>query len=79
MLQAMAGHGLERGGNGLEIYVMCEIPNNVILIDAFAKLFDGFSIGSNDLTQPVLGLDRDSAIPRSWPSISTNATTASRP
>ena len=48
--------------NGLEIYVMCEIPNNVIQIDAFAKLFDGFSIGSNDLTQLVLGVDRDSAI-----------------
>ena len=62
VLQAMAGHGLERGVNGLEIYVMCEIPNNVIQIDAFAKLFDGFSIGSNDLTQLVLGVDRDSAI-----------------
>ena len=48
--------------NGLEIYVMCEIPNNVIQIDAFARLFDGFSIGSNDLTQLVLGVDRDSAI-----------------
>jgi pyruvate, water dikinase len=46
--------------NGLEIYVMCEIPNNVIQIDAFAKLFDGFSIGSNDLTQLTLGVDRDS-------------------
>ena len=51
VLQAMAGHGLERGKDGLEIYVMCEIPNNVIQIDAFARLFDGFSIGSNDLTQ----------------------------
>jgi pyruvate,water dikinase len=61
VLQAMAAHGLERG-NGLEIYVMCEIPNNVIQIDAFARLFDGFSIGSNDLTQLVLGVDRDSAI-----------------
>ena len=60
VLQAMAGHGLERGVNGLEIYVMCEIPNNVIQIDAFARLFDGFSIGSNDLTQLVLGVDRDS-------------------
>jgi pyruvate,water dikinase len=48
--------------NGLEIYVMCEIPNNVIQIDAFAELFDGFSIGSNDLTQLVLGVDRDSDI-----------------
>jgi pyruvate,water dikinase len=62
VLQAMAGHGLKRGPNGLEIYVMCEIPNNVIQIDAFARLFDGFSIGSNDLTQLVLGVDRDSEI-----------------
>jgi pyruvate,water dikinase len=62
VLQAMATHGLGRGVNGLEIYVMCEIPNNVIQIDAFARLFDGFSIGSNDLTQLVLGVDRDSEI-----------------
>jgi pyruvate,water dikinase len=62
VLQAMADNGLKRGDNGLEIYVMCEIPNNVILIDAFAKLFDGFSIGSNDLTQLTLGVDRDSEI-----------------
>jgi len=62
VLQAMSGHGLTRGENGLEIYVMCEIPNNVIQIDAFAKLFDGFSIGSNDLTQLTLGVDRDSEI-----------------
>jgi pyruvate,water dikinase len=62
VLQAMAAHGLARGVNGLEIYVMCEIPNNVIQIDAFAQLFDGFSIGSNDLTQLVLGVDRDSDI-----------------
>ncbi|MCC3245020.1 phosphoenolpyruvate synthase [Methylocystis sp. WRRC1] len=54
--------GLERGENGLEIYVMCEIPNNVMLIDAFSKHFDGFSIGSNDLTQLTLGVDRDSEI-----------------
>ena len=60
VLEAMASHGLKRGENGLEIYVMCEIPNNVIQIDAFAKLFDGFSIGSNDLTQLILGVDRDS-------------------
>jgi pyruvate,water dikinase len=60
VLAAMAGHGLARGANGLEVYVMCEIPNNVIQIDAFARLFDGFSIGSNDLTQLVLGVDRDS-------------------
>lgn len=62
VLEAMAAHGLKRGENGLEIYVMCEIPNNVVQIDAFAKLFDGFSIGSNDLTQLVLGVDRDSQI-----------------
>ncbi len=62
VIDAMAGHGLKRGENGLEIYVMCEIPNNVIQIDAFAKLFDGFSIGSNDLTQLTLGVDRDSEI-----------------
>ncbi|WP_297456886.1 phosphoenolpyruvate synthase [Ferrovum sp.] len=62
VLEAMAEHGLRRGDNGLEVYVMCEIPNNVILIDAFAKLFDGFSIGSNDLTQLTLGVDRDSEI-----------------
>ncbi|WLI91759.1 phosphoenolpyruvate synthase [Massilia sp. R2A-15] len=62
VLAAMAGHGLQRGVDGLEIYVMCEIPNNVIQIDAFARLFDGFSIGSNDLTQLVLGVDRDSDI-----------------
>jgi pyruvate, water dikinase len=62
VLATLAGHGLKRGQNGLEVYVMCEIPNNVIRIDAFAKLFDGFSIGSNDLTQLTLGVDRDSEI-----------------
>ena len=62
VIATMAGNGLRRGENGLEIYVMCEIPNNVISIDAFAKLFDGFSIGSNDLTQLTLGVDRDSDI-----------------
>jgi pyruvate, water dikinase len=62
VLAAMAGHGLKRGVNGLEIDVMCEIPNNVIQIDAFSRLFDGFSIGSNDLTQLVLGVDRDSEL-----------------
>jgi pyruvate,water dikinase len=54
--------GLERGKDGLEIYMMCEIPNNVVLIDQFSKHFDGFSIGSNDLTQLTLGVDRDSEI-----------------
>lgn len=58
----MRGYGLERGKNGLEVYVMAEIPSNVLLAKEFAKLFDGFSIGSNDLTQLTLGLDRDSAI-----------------
>jgi len=62
VLSIMAEEGLVRGGNGLEVYVMCEIPNNVILIDEFAKHFDGFSIGSNDLTQLTLGVDRDSEI-----------------
>jgi pyruvate,water dikinase len=55
-------NGLRRGESGLEVYVMCEIPNNVLLIDEFSALFDGFSIGSNDLTQLTLGVDRDSAI-----------------
>jgi pyruvate,water dikinase len=58
----MAQHGLVRGERGLQIYVMCEIPANVLLIEEFAKYFDGFSIGSNDLTQLVLGVDRDSGI-----------------
>jgi len=62
VIETMARNGLRRGDNGLEIYVMCEIPNNVIQIDAFAELFDGFSIGSNDLTQLTLGVDRDSEI-----------------
>ena len=52
--------GLGRGGNGLEVYVMCEIPSNVILAAEFCEIFDGFSIGSNDLTQLTLGVDRDS-------------------
>jgi pyruvate, water dikinase len=62
VLQTMADLGLRRGENGLKVYAMCEIPNNVILIDEFAKRFDGFSIGSNDLTQLTLGVDRDSEI-----------------
>jgi pyruvate,water dikinase len=62
VIATLASNGLKRGDNGLEIYVMCEIPNNVLQIDAFAKHFDGFSIGSNDLTQLVLGVDRDSDI-----------------
>lgn len=60
VLEIMAGHGLRRGENGLQIYMMTEIPSNVILVDDFARHFDGFSIGSNDLTQLTLGIDRDS-------------------
>jgi pyruvate, water dikinase len=62
VIKAMADQGLKQGENGLEIYVMCEIPNNVIQVDEFSKLFNGFSIGSNDLTQLTLGVDRDSEI-----------------
>ncbi|ABB31012.1 phosphoenolpyruvate synthase [Geobacter metallireducens RCH3] len=62
VLAEMAANGLVRGENGLGVYVMCEIPNNVIMIDEFSQLFDGFSIGSNDLTQLTLGIDRDSAL-----------------
>ena len=62
VLAEMAKNGLRRGENGLNIYVMCEIPNNVLMIDEFSKLFDGFSIGSNDLTQLILGVDRDSEL-----------------
>ncbi|MCS7150627.1 MAG: phosphoenolpyruvate synthase [Caldimicrobium sp.] len=62
VLQVMEKYGLKRGENGLEVYVMCEIPSNVILAEKFAEIFDGFSIGSNDLTQLTLGLDRDSEL-----------------
>ena len=62
VLAAMARHGLVRGEHGLEVYVMCEIPNNVILVDEFCRIFDGISIGSNDLTQLALGVDRDSEL-----------------
>ncbi|MBI4017264.1 MAG: phosphoenolpyruvate synthase [Candidatus Aenigmarchaeota archaeon] len=62
VLKVMAENGLARGKNGLEVYVMCELPANVVLADQFSELFDGFSIGSNDLTQTTLGIDRDSAL-----------------
>jgi pyruvate, water dikinase len=61
VLETLADQGLVRGRGGLEVYVMCEIPSNVILAEEFAGRFDGFSIGSNDLTQLVLGVDRDSS------------------
>jgi pyruvate,water dikinase len=60
VIQVMEEFGLQQGENGLEVYVMCEIPSNVVVADQFAEIFDGFSIGSNDLTQLTLGLDRDS-------------------
>ncbi|HDM67226.1 MAG TPA: phosphoenolpyruvate synthase, partial [Thermoplasmatales archaeon] len=60
VIKIMEEYGLKQGENGLEVYVMCEIPSNVIIADQFADIFDGFSIGSNDLTQLTLGLDRDS-------------------
>lgn len=62
VIAEMEKNGLKRGENGLQVYVMCEIPNNVLEIDEFSKFFDGFSIGSNDLTQLTLGVDRDSEI-----------------
>ncbi|HIH10533.1 MAG TPA: phosphoenolpyruvate synthase [Candidatus Diapherotrites archaeon] len=62
VIAEMAKNGLKQGKDGLEVYVMCEIPSNVILAEEFCKVFDGFSIGSNDLTQLTLGLDRDSGI-----------------
>ncbi|MCF8040357.1 MAG: phosphoenolpyruvate synthase, partial [Desulfohalobiaceae bacterium] len=61
VLEVLAENGLRRGENGLQVYVMCEIPSNVILADEFTTRFDGFSIGSNDLTQLILGVDRDSS------------------
>ncbi|TSC76275.1 MAG: pyruvate, water dikinase [Parcubacteria group bacterium Gr01-1014_31] len=62
VLEVMRQNGLRRGVKGLEVYVMCEIPSNVVLAEEFAKIFDGFSIGSNDLTQLTLGVDRDSEL-----------------
>lgn len=62
VIKVMEENGLKKGKNNLEIYMMCEIPSNVILVDAFSEIFDGFSIGSNDLTQLTLGVDRDSEL-----------------
>ncbi|MBW2969912.1 phosphoenolpyruvate synthase [Candidatus Woesearchaeota archaeon] len=62
VLKVMKENGLQRGKNGLQVYVMCEIPSNVVLADEFCDIFDGFSIGSNDLTQMTLGVDRDSEL-----------------
>ena len=62
VIEEMAKNGLQQGVNGLQVYVMCELPNNVIMAEEFAQVFDGFSIGSNDLTQLTLGLDRDSSL-----------------
>lgn len=62
VLEVMAENGLKRGEDGLEVWCMCEIPSNVLAIDEFSKIFDGFSIGSNDLTQLTLGVDRDSGL-----------------
>jgi pyruvate, water dikinase len=62
VIAEMEKNGLSRGGNGLELVMMCEVPSNVVMVDEFSTLFDGFSIGSNDLTQLVLGVDRDSTM-----------------
>jgi pyruvate,water dikinase len=62
VIAELAKNGLRRGENGLKVIMMCEVPSNALLADEFLELFDGFSIGSNDLTQLTLGLDRDSAV-----------------
>ena len=62
VIEALAKNGLRRGENGLKLIMMCEVPSNALLADEFLEMFDGFSIGSNDLTQLTLGLDRDSGI-----------------
>lgn len=60
VIEAMAQYGLKQGDDGLEIYAMCEVPSNVARAEEFLRVFDGYSIGSNDLTQLILGIDRDS-------------------
>ncbi|KAG0754898.1 hypothetical protein G6F22_020801 [Rhizopus arrhizus] len=62
VVNLLAKHGLARGENGLKLIMMCEVPSNAILADEFLQFFDGFSIGSNDMTQLTLGLDRDSGM-----------------
>jgi pyruvate,water dikinase len=62
VVELLAANGLKRGENGLKVIMMCEIPSNALLADRFLEFFDGMSIGSNDMTQLTLGLDRDSAI-----------------
>jgi len=62
VIELLAGNGLKRGENGLRLIMMCEVPSNAVLADEFLEYFDGFSIGSNDLTQLTLGLDRDSGL-----------------
>jgi pyruvate,water dikinase len=62
VIDLLAAHGLERGKNDLQVVMMCEVPSNAVNADAFLEFFDGFSIGSNDMTQLTLGLDRDSAL-----------------
>ena len=62
VIDLLAEHGLKRGENGLEVIMMCELPSNAVIADRFLDYFDGFSIGSNDMTQLTLGLDRDSAL-----------------
>ena len=63
VVDLMSQHGLSRGENGLKLIMMCEVPSNALLAEEFLEYFDGFSIGSNDLTQLTLGLDRDSGMP----------------
>ena len=71
MIDLLARNGLQRGANGLQVIMMCELPSNAVIADAFLDYFDGFSIGSNDMTQLTLGIDRDEL----WlPAASTNAT-----